>query len=119
MLRADSRARPPPHETISQVAHRVCKGTIELRDGLRFSDELGVTAADCVTSMRRCGLCTAAAKHMFARVAGMPLNDRNPKGQELLWPGRTVRRHRRLDHGLEALGVLDGLSRFRAAERRA
>src|SRR5256885_16733238 len=49
--------------------------TFELRDGLKFSDGAGVTAADCVASVRRWAARSGAGQSMMTRVKDTPVVD--------------------------------------------
>src|SRR5262249_3420390 len=49
--------------------------TFQLRDGLRFTDNSAVTAADCVASMRRWAVRDGFGQHMFARVKDASAKD--------------------------------------------
>jgi peptide/nickel transport system substrate-binding protein len=49
--------------------------TFQLRDGLRFTDGSGVTAADCVASMRRWAARDGFGQHMFERVKDTAVKD--------------------------------------------
>src|SRR5438477_5946356 len=49
--------------------------TFELRDGLTFSDGAGVTAADCVASLRRWAARDGGGQHLFRRVKDTPVVD--------------------------------------------
>src|SRR3954466_10824356 len=49
--------------------------TFELRDGLKFSDGAGVTAADCVASVRRWAARSGSGQTMMKRVKDTPVVD--------------------------------------------
>jgi peptide/nickel transport system substrate-binding protein len=49
--------------------------TMELRDGLKWSDGTDVTARDCVASLRRWAARDGAGQHMMERVADISARD--------------------------------------------